>query len=155
MYVMKHLKAIGIKFVIISVVLYSLLAIFETASLTEILTISISVTILSYVLGDLFILPRYNNVIATIADFGLVFAIVWILASMFIYSETPIGIVSGFSAFFIAVSETLFHVYMKEKVLDTVSEDHNVYKLRPARLQTEIAEDNDVNDFKRKHEKRD
>lgn len=137
---MKHVKALGIKFLFISIILYSLLAIFQTASLTEIFIISVSVTALSYLLGDLLILPRFNNVIATIADFGLTFATVWILASMFIYSSTPIGIVSGFSALFISVAEALFHVYMKERVLETVTDDHNKY-LHYNRFQTEFSDE--------------
>jgi hypothetical protein len=146
---MKHIKALAIKFLITTIILFSLLAIFESATLGEILLISVLVTGIAYVLGDLFLLPRFNNVVATIADFILAFAMIWVLSTMLIYPTTPIGIVSGFAAFFIAISEGLFHVYMKEKVLEKQYNHREPFSVLNTRLQTEFSEEDNVDYIKR------
>ncbi len=114
---MNHLKAIGIKFIVIATILFSILSIFDTASLTEILMISFIVTGAAYLIGDLFILPKYGNFRACLADFGLAFLSVLLLTFLFMEGDYPRVLISGFAAFFIAISEGLFHIYMKEKVL--------------------------------------
>jgi hypothetical protein len=56
---MKHIKALLIKFVGVSLVLFSLFGIYSgEATLGEILTMTILTTVVSYVLGDLFVLPK-------------------------------------------------------------------------------------------------
>ncbi|WP_156288587.1 YndM family protein [Oceanobacillus salinisoli] len=151
---MRHVKALGIKFLITAVILYSLLTIFETATLMEILFISLLVTGTAYVIGDLIILPRYGNLIATIADFGLAFAAIWILSAIFIYGATPIATVSAFCAFFIAISEALFHIYMNEKVLKKEEDRRDTYTFSDRRLQTEFSEEEDVDYIRKKNRKR-
>ncbi|WP_197482175.1 YndM family protein [Oceanobacillus sp. Castelsardo] len=151
---MRHIKALAIKFMTILIILYSLLAIFESATLGEFLLISALVTGIAYIIGDLFILPRFNNVVATIADFGLAFVGIWVLSSMFIYPTTPIGIVSGFAAFFIAISEALFHVYMKEKVLKKQYNHREPFSVLNTRLQTEFSEEEDIDYIKKVNKNR-
>ncbi|MFD1170658.1 YndM family protein [Oceanobacillus caeni] len=152
---MKHIKALGIKFIVTSVILFSLLAIFETATLGEILLISALVTGINYIIGDLLILPRFNNFIATIADFALAFVGIWALSSMFIYPTTPIGIVSGFAAFFIAISEGLFHVYMKEKVLYKQYNHQEPFSVLNTHPQTEFSEEDNVDYIKKNYKDHD
>jgi len=149
---MKHVKALSIKFLIVGVVIFSILSIFESATIMDMLSISLLVTGLAYVIGDLFILPRFGNAVATIADFGLVGLSVWTLSVMFI--GTGPGWVPSFSAsFFISLSEILFHAYMKEKIIVKEKRENNVV-LFPAnrRLQTEFAEENEIHPEKDKKE---
>lgn len=70
---MKHLVALLIKYTAISAVLLVILGIFQDISIPRVLFISLIITGTAYAIGDLFILPRYGNTIATIADFGLSF----------------------------------------------------------------------------------
>lgn len=145
---LNHLKALGIKFVVISIVLLSILGIFQaTASIGEILMISFLVTGVAYVIGDLFVLPRFGNLIATIGDFGLSFLSVWILGSLFIEPTYSMISASLFSAIFISLSEALFHPYVKNKVLEKETENQILVPQR-VRYQSEFAEENDVYDIK-------
>ncbi|MFC4323567.1 YndM family protein [Litchfieldia salsa] len=140
---MKHLVALGIKFGVISIVLLSVLSIFTYATISGILVISLLVTGVSYVLGDLFILPRFGNLVATIADFGLAFLSVWFLSSFFIEATFPIITASFFIAIFITLTEALFHVYMKSRVFN--SEESSQQQGRQTNefgnYQTEFAEE--------------
>ncbi|WP_158591816.1 YndM family protein [Oceanobacillus halophilus] len=150
---MRHMKALAIKFIFTAVVLYSLLTIFEAASLTEILLISLLVTGIAYLIGDLVILRRFSNLVATIADFGLAFAAIWLFSSFFIYAASPIVTVSAFSAFFLAISEALFHIYMNEKVFEKEDDRRDDLTFTKSRLQAEFSEEEDI-DYIRKKKKR-
>lgn len=150
---MRHSLAILIKYVVIAIVLFSILPIFSTASLTEIFIISLLVTGTAYVIGDLYILPKFGNVIATIADFGLATVSIWGFSAIFIGQGFRVLTAALFGSVFIALSEALFHVYMKEKVLtktETVRKKVNF----PTNLQTEFAEENDVREFKEKQKQK-
>ncbi|WP_085991529.1 YndM family protein [Oceanobacillus senegalensis] len=151
---MKHLKALVIKFLITSVVLYSFLTIFNTATLSEIFLISLLVTGLAYVIGDLLILPRFGNFVAALADFGLAFASIWALSAFFIDTASPLIIISATSAFFLAICEALFHAYMQNKILENDHErKDNTYV--NTRLQAEFSEEENVDYIKKKNKHKD
>ncbi|UFT98271.1 YndM family protein [Radiobacillus kanasensis] len=150
---MKHVKALGIKFLVISVVLYSVLGILNQASLGDIFLISVLVTGVAYVLGDLLILKNFGNLMASLADFALSFFAVWLLTAGLIQEEFSISI-SLFAAFLIACSEAVFHVYMQRKVLD-VDEDAGFSNAYLERLSTEFAEENPDSDVIRLNKKKD
>jgi len=148
---MRHFKALGIKFIVISIVLLSLFGIFRGASFGEILLMSILVTGLAYVVGDLFTLPRAGNTVATIADFGLSFFTIWILSYMFMDNNSGLITASLVAAGAIALSEVLFHAYMQNKVLEGEPKVENRAQFRPS-FQTEFAEeyDEETKDLKKK-----
>ncbi|MGG3529219.1 YndM family protein [Bacillus pseudomycoides] len=134
---MKHIVALLIKYTAISAVLLMILGIFQDVSIPRILFISLLITGTAYLIGDLFVLPKYGNMVATIADFGLSFLGIWVLT----YFLTDIDLTRniGFSAFrsalLISVVEIFFHIYMKKVVLheDTDSgESTNVHQDRYA-----------------------
>ncbi|CAI8844968.1 hypothetical protein COM13_11660 [Bacillus pseudomycoides] len=116
---MKHIVALLIKYTAISAVLLMILGIFQDVSIPRILLISLLLTGTAYLIGDLFVLPRYGNMVATIADFGLSFLGIWVLT----YFLTDIDLTRniGFSAFWsallISIVEIFFHIYMKKAVL--------------------------------------
>lgn len=143
---MKHLKAIGIKFLIISIVLFSIMTIFYTASLGEILLMSLLLTGGSY-LADIVLLPRIKAITAIIADFGFVFLALWFLSSVFIQTTMSVVTASLLSAVFITLSEALFHVYVREKVLKN-NDTYVRSNIGTGNLQTEFAEENNVHDIK-------
>ncbi|MRH44680.1 DUF2512 family protein [Aquibacillus halophilus] len=138
---MDHVKALGIKFIVIAIVLFSILAIFNNASLTNILIISILVTGVSYLIGDLFILRRYGNLIATVADFGLAFISVWLLSTLFFQVEYGIFSASLFIAFFISISEAIFHMYMQRIVFKQDKEIYINRRVLSNNFQTEFSEE--------------
>lgn len=111
---MKHVKALLIKLVMCGAILLIILGGFYNVSYMSIITISILLTGISYVLGDLLILPNFENWGATLADFVLTFIGVWVLGYV---TPIPLPIAAGLSALFIAGGEYFFHKYMAHHVL--------------------------------------
>ena len=149
---MKHLKALGIKYIVISIVLLSILGIYYNASIAGILMISLLITGVAYGIGDLFILPRFGNLVATFADFGLAFASVWALSLLFIGQADRIVLASLFAATFIAMSEALFHAYMESNVLEKGNNNNTINRTSfQNRFQTEMSEETDAQDATKKN----
>ncbi|MUK90196.1 DUF2512 family protein [Ornithinibacillus sp. L9] len=147
---MKHAKTLGIKLVVNIIVVYSIFGIFGNASLINLFWISLLVTGIAYLIGDLVILPRYGNAIATLADFPLAFLSLWILGSLLLAVGTPIVTTSLFAAFFISVAEPLIHAYLESHDTATKSNRPPI----PTRLQTEFAEETDAQDIMKKKKKK-
>ncbi|PEA12300.1 hypothetical protein CON42_25895 [Bacillus thuringiensis] len=126
---MKHIVALLIKYTAITAVLLIVLSIFQGISIPRVLLISLFLTGASYLIGDLFILPKYGNMIATMADFGLNFFGTWLLTSLFTNLDATrnIGLSSFLAALIIGGIEVFFHIYMKRLVLrnDDELRNHN------------------------------
>ncbi|GAB3061464.1 YndM family protein [Virgibacillus ainsalahensis] len=146
---MRHIKALAIKFLITATVLFSILGIFEAASIPDILWMSLLITGAAYLIGDLLILPRFGITIASIADFGLAAVSVWLLSLFFIEQSFPVLTVALFIGFFMAISESLFHIYMLEKILPE-DRKQGGFDFSKNHLQTEIAKEKDIHDIKKK-----
>ncbi|KEK25320.1 YndM family protein [Bacillus gaemokensis] len=121
---MKHMVALLIKYTAISAVLLLILGIFQGVSIPIILFITLVITGVAYLIGDLFILSKYGNTVATIADFGLSFLGIWVLTYLLtnINVTRDITASSFWAALLISVVEILFHIYMKRLVLH--EDDH-------------------------------
>lgn len=138
---MKHIVALLIKYTAISAVLLMILSIFQGVSIPRALFISLVITGVAYLIGDLFILPKYGNTVATIVDFGLSFLGIWVLTYFLTNVNVPRGITAAsfWSALLVGVVEILFHIYMKRLVL------HEDDRLRGAsyhkRYATEFSEE--------------
>ncbi|MGG2092687.1 YndM family protein [Bacillus sp. S13(2024)] len=118
---MKHIVALLIKYTAISAILLIILGVFQGISTPRILFISLIITGAAYLIGNLFILPKYGNTVATIADFGLSFFGIWVLTYL-LTSISPIRNITAASfwtAFLIGAAEIFFHIYMKKLVLYT------------------------------------
>ncbi|KAB7707217.1 DUF2512 family protein [Bacillus aerolatus] len=139
---MEHTKALLIKFVMCTAAVWVILGLFYGVDFGEVLTISILLTIAAYIIGDLFILPRFGNVAATIADFGLAYFGIWIFGSMIINENISLGWASFWTAGVIAIAEIFFHNYLANRIFD---EDKNEKHIRrnPA-YATEMAEETDI-----------
>ncbi|WP_080875224.1 YndM family protein [Oceanobacillus timonensis] len=148
---MDHLKALGIKFVVIAVVVYSLFGILYNANLMNLFWISLLVTGISYLIGDLFILRKFGNITATIADFGLAFVSIWLLGDLFLAEGMPTILLSLTAAFFITCVEPFIHVYIQNRF----SDDHQKGFGNGNRLQTEFAKEMDAQMIKSKKERKD
>ncbi|MEN2768566.1 YndM family protein [Ornithinibacillus xuwenensis] len=139
-----NFKALGIKLIVNIIIVFSIFGIFYNASLMNLFWVSILTTAITYFIGDLLILPRVGNTIATIADFGLAFLSLALLGSLFIQTDMPIVTTSLFTAFFIALCEPLLHAYMKEKG----EEDKRHFKtITSQHFQTEFGEETEGQRF--------
>lgn len=156
---MKHIGPLFIKFLMSLAVTTIILGLIYNVTFGDILFISILLTGISYFLGDLFILPRYGNTVATIADFGVTFIATWLLGIMVIERIIPLGIASFFVALFISLGEILFHRYMESSILGTHHSQHRNKKFLQKTnnvYQTEFAEEKSENVnkiYKKKHKR--
>lgn len=112
---MKHIIALVIKFAIIAVVLELVLLNLTNLSPGNILYIALAVTTLAYVVGDLFILDKTNNTIATISDMGLAFLTIW--AFNYIIPEATISFSDALiAAAALAVGEWIYHKFVRRAI---------------------------------------
>lgn len=88
------------------------LDLFFDATFADILSFSILVTAMSYLLGDRIILPRLGNRNALIADFFLVYASVWVFGSVLLNSYLQIAWGSVIAAGIITLSEVFVHRFL-------------------------------------------
>lgn len=122
-----HVYAILAKFVIITLVLYLVLGVVYGISFSTVLLMSFILTVVSYIVGDLLILPMAaksttntmtGNLIATIMDFGIALLFVWLFGLYYVSPYVPWLTAALISAVVIALGEMLFHSYLKDKILE-------------------------------------
>lgn len=112
---MKHIGALLLKLVMVSVVLVIFLLALTNLNYGNIFTISLTITVLSYFIGDLAILPRSDNTIATIADVCLSF--VTLLMFNLVYTGSVIPFFTALIASLgLGAGEWLFHKFMARSV---------------------------------------
>ncbi|WP_027409099.1 DUF2512 family protein [Anoxybacteroides tepidamans] len=152
---MRHLVALLIKYVLLTTVFFAILPLFLDISSAGVLLFSLLMTLLTYAIGDLWILPRVGNLTATFADFGLIFFAVW-LAFDGLSIAAPALNAAFFSALLAAFGEALFHSYVTGRVLSYQRADEKpkavVERLSPS-LQAEIAEEWPHDDENREEQK--
>lgn len=108
----KYLGPLFIKFFMILFVVGIILWMFGM-SFINIFYLSILVTVIT-LMGDLFILPRFGNVIATIFDFATVFLVVLFGSSFLPGNEGGIGWAAFTPAIVIALGEAFYHKYLRK-----------------------------------------
>ncbi|MFZ3577267.1 YndM family protein [Virgibacillus sp. DJP39] len=147
---MEHLKAIIIKFVVVTAVLFVVLSLLFGVDFGEVLLISIVLTGASYLIGDLFVLPKTSNTVATLSDLGLAFFVIWIVGGGVIEEEISLVMASIISAIGIAAGEMFFHMYMEKDVLE---QEHQRESNRMPRQEfsTEFAEEDSPEIKKDRH----
>jgi len=118
---LRHFSAILVKFAMTTIVLEIVLYAFSGLSFWSILGLSLVVTLISYLIGDLVILPATNNLTATIADIILVLVTIYIANFLWYTKE-----LSFFSALIAAVvlgaGEWFFHKLIDRKTNDEDSD---------------------------------
>lgn len=114
---MRHLKGIALKLIATIPLLYVILGVLYDMSFRNVLLISLVLGIVSYIIGDLFILPKTNNLIATAADFGLALLVIWFMSENLAYGDN-IFTMSLIAALGVTLFELLFHMYMANNVLN-------------------------------------
>lgn len=149
---MKHLKAFLIKFIATFAVLYLILGFGYGMTFREVFMLSAVLGVLAYLIGDLFILPRTNNTVGTIADFLLAWAVIY----YFVVRMAPTD--NEFTASLIATAgvvifEIYFHRYVHNHVLP--NEVERTGNREHLRYQVETAEELDAQEVRNKWENKD
>ncbi|MDQ0159449.1 YndM family protein [Alkalibacillus salilacus] len=146
---MNHIKLLLIKAVASFLLLYVILGTNYPVTFDDVLFITVILGALSYVIGDLLILLRTNNTVATISDFILSFMVVYFMLSMMTIG-VPLFEVSLFAAFGITVFEVFFHLYVLNE--HDVEPESRTEHRRPQQLQTEVS-DELAPDYERERER--
>lgn len=133
---MKHVKAFAIKFVATLTLLYIVLGLMFGMSFGEVFVLTAVLGVTAYLIGDLLILPRTNNTIATIGDYVLTWGIIY----MFIDAMTigyPLGTLFV-ATLGVVIFEVFFHRYLANNVLPNKTERPLARNLQ---YQTEVSEE--------------
>jgi hypothetical protein len=112
---MHHVKPIIVKFIIYSI-LTTFVLLFYGFSISFLLILSALLTLVTYFIGDLLVLPLKGNRFATLTDGVTVFLgiLIWIVPSYGFYFSTLGGAL--FIAFLVAVCEWFIHIYIIGRV---------------------------------------
>ncbi|TWN11859.1 hypothetical protein CHCC14561_1471 [Bacillus licheniformis] len=92
--------------------------------------------VISYLVGDLLLLPRTNNTTATMGDFGLSLVLIWVILAM--QNNPPYGTLAAasiVSAIGVTVFEYFFHRYMEANVLNETENGKRENREKPGSLQ--------------------
>jgi hypothetical protein len=138
---MKHVKALAIKFVSTLALLLIILGVFNDMAFRNVFLISLVLGVAAYIIGDLFILPRTNNTIATLADFGLAFVIIWSMSRALTYGDGMLG--EAFTAALaLGIFEFLFHRYLANNILPNQNQSESERRYQGnLQYQTEASEE--------------
>ncbi|HWT27135.1 MAG TPA: DUF2512 family protein [Mobilitalea sp.] len=108
---MKHVTNLLIKFVMVAVILEVVLLILTRLTFGRILWLSLIITVVAFLIGDLLILPASNNIVASIADVGLALVVIFIYN--YYWTTTRISFVNSLVASVIlGVGEWFYHRYI-------------------------------------------
>lgn len=106
---MNQLTVLLIKFISCLLAFAIGLDLFFDATIGDIVSFSLLVTVVSYLLGDKILLPIVGNRKALIVDFFLAYMIVWIFGSVLLENYLQIAWGSILSASLISVAEMVVH----------------------------------------------
>lgn len=98
------------KLVLNGLILVPFLYWFTNASLIGIATAAVILAIVSYFIGDQFILRRTNNLIATLADGILAYAYLWVVASTFNWTLSQSELLT--TVISLAIVEAIYHAML-------------------------------------------
>ncbi|WP_419393815.1 YndM family protein [Cytobacillus praedii] len=135
---MKHVKALAIKIIVSLILLYLILGGMYGMSFGNVLFITIVLGMVSYTIGDLLILPRTNNLVASLADFGLALMVIWLMSSVFPNNGNGF-LMSLIASLGVALFESIYHKYISKNVINN---SQSIYDYTGnLRYQTEASEE--------------
>ena len=113
---MKHIVALLIKTAMVLFVFSVILTLLFDYPFGPTIVLTLLVVGISYLVGDMWILPKTNNTVATLADIGLCTVKVWLIGS-FVYGEPVPFTVALLASIVLGVGEWLFHNYVSKGVI--------------------------------------
>ncbi|MEI4828452.1 YndM family protein [Bacillus sp. FJAT-53711] len=148
---MNHITILLLKFVSCMIAFAIGLDFFFDATIVDIFSFSLFITIASYMLGDLIVLPRAGNTAAIMVDFLFTYMSVWIFGSVLLDNYMQIAWGSILSAIVVTVAEVFIHRYLLSRIsTGQTSERKGVNFHRSLAYGTEFAEEQNVTDAKKR-----
>jgi F0F1-type ATP synthase assembly protein I len=122
--IVEHVKALVIKFIMITAVLGIVLTGIYDVAFGDTLLISLVLTVLAYVSGDMLILRKSGepsefgkrNMIATISDAVLSFLVIWLMGEALFTGDDGLMTAALISTILIGAGEWFFHRYVEDHV---------------------------------------
>ncbi|WP_018933012.1 YndM family protein [Gracilibacillus lacisalsi] len=134
---MKHVSALLIKFIASLVLLYLILGLMYGMTFGEVFLLTAVLGLAAYVIGDLLILPRTNNTLATVADFFIAWLIIFMFVDGMAVTDN-IFTATTIAALAVGVFEIFFHRYLANQILP---DDEKGAMDRQLQYQTEISDE--------------
>ncbi|MGD6801767.1 YndM family protein [Rossellomorea aquimaris] len=125
---MKHLKVLIVKFAASLIVFWISLDLFFEATLVDIFSFSLLITVISYFVGDQLLLPRIGKMNAVITDFFLTYLVVWIFGGILFDSYLQVAWGSIISALLIAASEVFVHSFIIKNISSEIRNNRPSFK---------------------------
>jgi hypothetical protein len=147
------MKALLLKFIVCLIAFSIGLDLAFDASIREIISFSITTTVVTYILADRILLPRIGNKNTLMAEFMMVYAIVWLFGAVLLNGYLQIAWGSAISAIILTAAEVLVHRFLHKNVRSQSvrTEKRRVSRLRPnLKYATEFAEEHDTDPKKKK-----
>ncbi|TFD93642.1 YndM family protein [Jeotgalibacillus sp. R-1-5s-1] len=105
---MTHLKLFALKFVATLIVLGIILSAGFDVSFQSVFYITLVLTVVAYLVGDLLILSKTNNSVATFADFILAFAVIYFMTDALTVGDDVL-MATAISTVSLVIFEYFFH----------------------------------------------
>lgn len=138
---MKHIIALASKIAFTLALLYVILDRVYHAPFLSVMFIALFLGFVSYLSGDMLVLPRTNNITASLADFGLSFVILWVFVLTQTRNDFPPFAAALLSAACLTVFEYFFHRYLLKNVLDETFRNELSARDNTLQYQTEAADE--------------
>lgn len=135
---MKHVIAFAVKGIASLVLLYLILGMMFGMSFGNVLFITLVLGMVTYIIGDMLILPRTNNLVASVADFGLALMVIWLMSSV-LPNGGNLFSMSLISSLGVALFEFFYHKYISNNVINNSQTSQNYSG--NLRFQTEASEE--------------
>ncbi|WP_226527491.1 DUF2512 family protein [Metabacillus niabensis] len=135
---MNHIQAFLIKAVATFLLLMIILGLLFRYSIGDVFILTLMIGVVSYLLGDLMLLPRTTNMTASISDFAITMLITWFYLANITTSTTNVFLASLFTALVVALFEMFFHRYL---INHTLQHKDEFERLGHLRYNTEISEE--------------
>ncbi|MCH6265537.1 MULTISPECIES: YndM family protein [Neobacillus] len=136
---MQNVYRLAAKFIPCLIILGIILGLFFDFSFGDVLLITAVLGIVSYVVGDLLILRKTTNLLATVADFLVTFLVVWLMGRM-LTNENNLIWASFISAAAVALFEYFYHGFLTNEKNKQFTNTSRPIQQQP-HFQTEAAEE--------------
>lgn len=121
---------------------------FFSATIVDVLTFSLAVSILTFMIGDLVILPSLGRRAANIIDFTVSYMSIWVFGSVLLNNYIQIGWSSAVTATVFTAAEVLTHRFLFNNAEAPDLAPSGEASLNYA-YATEMAEENNVDEVKK------
>jgi hypothetical protein len=149
-YVVKPLIILSIKFISCIIAFAIGLDLFFDATIVDILSFSLFITLVSYVVGERVVLPYLGNRAAAVTDFLLTYLSVWIFGSVLFESYIQIAWGSIIAATLVTAVEVVIHRFVDDRRINLEEDRRKPIFTQPlASFATEFAEEQDIKNIER------